>query len=267
MVGLGMILGGALKGGGDARLDELKAQAKAKQEEAAAELQFERQRRLAAEGRDFTAEQNALTREQNAAQHKEEMDYKRSSLDAEIGFKERDAALKEQEAGDLHTGADGNTYRIRGGTAETVKGPDGEPMKLAGTSKDKPADVATAEWLIQQGVAKDASEAYKLIKEGVKANPTGADIEKMVEAATKTELEGRFGVKPEEVNATRERNRQRILSNLGMAETKPAAGAQRPTGMTDEQVISEAKKAIQKGANKEAVLNRLREMGIDTSGL
>lgn len=209
MAGFAMALGGALKGYGNATLDKLKADALAKREEALAQANFERQRVLAGEARQFQTQQDeaqrAFTREENEKSRSADADYRRQSLDLD----RRRVDIAERDSGEVMQTPDGPVLR-RGATAEPVVDENGNRVKTLSAGKDKPADIQSAEWLIQNGVAKDATEAFQLIKQGVKADPNPADIEKMVETATKTELDGRFGVSPEEVKQIREQNRARI---------------------------------------------------------
>lgn len=238
MSGFLMALGGAMKGYGSATLDQMKADALAKREEALAQAKFERERLLAADTRrfqsaedqkqrDFTGEQNdkqrAFTTAEKEKDRAADTDYRTKSLD----IQRQELDLKKQEAGDLIQTDQGPMLR-RGTTASPITAEDGSTVKVTTTAKDKPADVATAEWLIQNKVAKDPTDAYRLIKQGVKADVAPAEVEKMAETATKNEFDGSY-LKPsaEEYQAARDRNRARIEKNLGLdqKQDEPKAAA------------------------------------------
>lgn len=269
MAGFAMALGGALKGYGNATLDKLKADALAKREEALAQANFERQRVLAGEARQFETAENEKARTAQIAEKEKDraadQQYRESSLD----IQRQELDLRRQQTGDVVQTETGPGLR-RGATVEPLVDTQGKPVKLAGTTKDKPADVATAEWLITNNVAKDATDAFRLIKQGVKAEVSPAEVEKMVETATKTELDGRFGVSPEEVQKIRDNNRARIEKNLGI--TKDQKTSAPASGATDrdafiEQSLENARQAIADGKPRDKVIERLKAAGIDTTGL
>lgn len=280
--GFMMALGGALKGYGDATLDQMKADALAKREEALSQANFERQRLLAADTRQFQADEAQKQRDFTAGQDDKQRafstsekekdraadtDYRTKSLD----IQRQELDLKKQEAGDLIQTDQGPMLR-RGTTAEPIKSADGTTIKVTATDKDKPADIATAEWLIQKGVAKNYEDAWTKVKQGVKADVQPADVEKMVETATKTELDGKFGVSEDEIQSIREKNRARIEKNLGLSQQKngkPASGDQASTGKDEfiRQSRENAKAAIAAGKPRDQVLKRLEAAGVDTTGL
>ena len=142
MAGFGMILGGAAKGLGAGLL----AQAQAKREETLRLLENERQDKLL----------------------KEERDFRSSEADKARKFESEQSQLNRDASGVQYgtEAGSGFSVAIRGDKATPVTGPDGQPMKLStkGDGSDDPADVKTAEWLIQQGVAKDADEAWSLVR-------------------------------------------------------------------------------------------------------
>lgn len=115
MAGLGMIFGGMAKGYGDGLVE----QAKAKREEALAQLKFERDRQLAGEARSFQAEQDEKTRafqsNENALTRSADADYRNKSL----GLQERTLSLQEQNSGEVLKGTDGDYVR-RGTTAVPI---------------------------------------------------------------------------------------------------------------------------------------------------
>lgn len=266
-----MALGGALQGYGSATFDQLKAEALAKREEALSQAKFERERLLAADTRqfesgekqkqrDFEADENAKTRADTA-------DYRSKSLD----LQNQELELKRKTSGNVLQTPDGPVYQ-NGDKAVPITDDKGERVKTLLTDKDKPADVVTMEYLIQKGIAKDYEDAWQKVKQGVKADPQPADIEKMVETATKTEIDGKFGISPEEVEATRERNRARIMRNLNVSDQKngkPASGDQASTGKDEfiRQSRENAKAAIAAGKPRDQVLKRLEAAGVDTTGL
>jgi len=226
MVGFAMALGGAMKGYGNATLDKMKADALAKREEALAQANFERQRILAGEARQFQTQQDesqrAFTREENEKGRAADQAYR----DRSLGLEEQRVRLAQEQSGDVVQTEDGPAVR-RGTTVEPITDKDGNRVRLQTTGKEKPADIATAEWLITNGVAKDPTEAFQLIKQGVKADATPAEVEKMVEAATKAEIDA-GAVGADEIDAAREKNRARIEKVLGIS--KPDDGIKRTGG-------------------------------------
>lgn len=244
MVGLGMILGGMAKGVGDGLVE----QAKAKREEALAQLKFERDRQLAGEARDFQAEQNEKTRAYQTAENESQRAYQsnENALNRTADADYREKVLQQnkekldwdkESSGTPVTLEDGTTGNLRGATVEPIKDTAGNPVKITTKSKDAtPADVATAEWLVSKGVATDMTDAWNKVKQGVKADPSAADVEKMVETAVKTEFDGQFGVKPEDIQASRERNRARIEKNLGASrqDNAPTGEKSEKTGRLEE---------------------------------
>jgi len=266
MVGFAMALGGAMKGYGNATLDKMKADALAKREEALSQANFERQRVLAGEARQFQTEQDQAQRSFTQAENDKNRAADQAYRDKSLAQEEERIRLAKEQSGDVVQTETGPGLR-RGTTVEPITDKDGKPVKLAGTAKDKPADVATAEWLITNGVAKDATDAFRLIKQGVKADVAPAEIEKMVETATKTELDGRFGVSPEEVQQIREQNRTRIEKNLGIVkEEKSSAPAATDQTFIDKS-LENARQAIAAGKPRDAVIERLKAAGIDPAGL
>lgn len=195
MAGFGMILGGAMSGWSDARLDEIKAEREARLQELEAQRQ---DRRLADErefrsreaelGRNFEAGENektrAATRENRedtqkyqSGENQEERSFRREEREGGQDFesterqKERDyrsteADKQREAAGDLVTDDKGNSYSRTGSKVKPITGDDGKPVKLAttGSAASKPAEVSTAEWLVTQGVAPDAATAWKMVR-------------------------------------------------------------------------------------------------------
>lgn len=246
MVGLlGYALAGMAEGAGDSIVDQAKAKREAALEELRAqrEMAFRRGEREAAQA--FTSSENEKTR----------------------AFSAEQSRLAREASGDLVTGADGTAYSRVGSTATPLKDADGKPIKTLGTKKDMPADVATMEYLIEKGVASDYKDAWDKVKSrDALPPPSPAEIEKMVESAVSNEFEGVIGrPKPEDIEAARQRNRERILKNLGMSNepAKPGNVTARPEGVSDEQILKQAKDAIAAGADKAAVAVRLKQMGID----
>lgn len=266
MVGFAMALGGAMKGYGNATLDKMKAEALAKREEALAQANFERQRILAGEARQFQSEQDQAQRAFTQAENEKNRAADQAYRDRSLSLEEQRIRLAEEQSGDVVQTESGPGVR-RGTTVAPLTDKDGKPVKLAGTTKGKPADVATAEWLISNGVAKDATDAFRLIKQGVKADVSPAEVEKMVETATKTELDGRFGVSPEEVQKIRENNRQRIEKNLGIVKEQSNSASPATDQTFIDQSLENARQAIAAGKPRDAVIERLKAAGIDPAGL
>lgn len=273
--GLMMALGGALKGYGDATLDQLKEEAKAKREEALANAQFERQRALAADTRQFQSEEAQKQRdftmgenEKNRIEAEKTRADTQSYRDKSINIQQQELDLKKQGAGELKDTPDG-PVRILGSTAEPITDEAGNRIKTLTTAKERPADVVTMEYLIQKGVAKNYDDAWNKVKQGVKADPQPADVEKMVEQATKTETQGQFGLKSEDIQKIRDSNRERIMKNLnvGQQQNQPQSTGNAEKDAYIKQSLDNAKAAIAAGKPRDKVIERLKAAGIDTSGL
>ncbi|TPN11738.1 hypothetical protein [Mesorhizobium sp. B2-1-2] len=195
MAGFAMILGGAMSGWSDARLDEIKSEREARLQELEAQRQ---DKRLADErsfrsqeaeiGRQhdtsmqdrsekFQAGQNDLTRSAARENREDTQSYEAGQSDIDRTYrsgesqKERDFRLSEAQktrdaSGDLITDDQGNSYSRTGAKATPVVDDKGNPVKVAsgGKAADKPAEVSTAEWLIQQGVATSPADAWKMVR-------------------------------------------------------------------------------------------------------
>lgn len=150
MAGFAMILGGAMSGWSDAKLDEIKAEREARLQE----LEAQRQDRRIAEDRDFRSKEAEIGRNFEAGQAD-----KTRSFQADQADKARAAA------GDLITDDQGNTLVRNGSTAKPLLDDKGKPIKAAsGKVGDKPAEVSTAEWLIQQNVATSPADAWRMVR-------------------------------------------------------------------------------------------------------
>lgn len=249
MAGLfGFMAAGALQGTGE----QIVEQAKAKREAALEEL---RHGRLLERDR---AEMEFRSSERKAGQ------------EFQAGENEKTRAFQTEIGGDLVTLEGGESGVRVGSTVKPLTDPDGKRVKAIGSKTEDPADVKTAEWLVKNGIAKDKAEAWDKVRTAREGRTTPADIEKMVEDAVKTEFgDSLTPPKPDQIEESRKRNRTRILKNLGLEEDGGKQEIQRPAGASDEQIISQAKDAIAKGADKMAVKSRLRQLGIDpaTAGL
>lgn len=159
MAGFGAFLGhvaaGAMQGAGLGLQEDVKRQWEKAKEDATQAHQL----RLA----DI---QHGQTMQRDATRRQHETSERLASQDYESGRDRAKWAREDETAGDLHTAEDGSVVRVHKGKGSTVTGPDGKPLRLRQTPKDgsTPADVATAEWLIRQGVAKDATEAWDKVR-------------------------------------------------------------------------------------------------------
>lgn len=142
MAGFGMILGGVAKGYGSAILDA----ARAKREAALDEIREQRADARAEREMKFRSDEAAIDRDFRASES------------------EKDRAASAANRGEYATTEDGGSVFVQGGKAKPVLGEDGKPIKLAKSTDASPAEVQTAEWLIQQGVAPDAKSAWELVR-------------------------------------------------------------------------------------------------------
>jgi hypothetical protein len=198
MAGFGMIIGGAMSGWSDARLDEIKAEREARLQE----LEAQRQDKRLADERDFRSKEAEIGRNFESGQTDKTIAAAKDARTQNETFtsgesqKERDyrsgEAEKAREAGgDLITDDQGNSYSRVGSKASKVVDDQGNPIKaVSGKATDKPAEVSTAEWLITQGVAPDAATAWKMVR-SARADPdkSRASIYKAwLDALTKGQL-------------------------------------------------------------------------------
>jgi hypothetical protein len=179
MAGFAMILGGAMSGWSDARLDEIKSEREARLQELEAQRQ---DRRLSEErdfrskeaeiGRNFDAGENAKTRTAASDARKETETFTSGESQKERDFRSTEAGKARDASGDLITDDQGNSYSRTGSKATPITDDKGNPVKVAsgGRAADKPAEVSTAEWLIQQGVASTPAEAWKMVR-SARADP------------------------------------------------------------------------------------------------
>lgn len=162
------------------------------------------------------------------------------------------------------TGSDGNLYSVDGQEAKLIKTPDGQAFKGVSTKGQKPADVKTAEWLVQQGIARDSREAWKLVR-SARANPeaTRVGLIKAFISAGKNPF-GKTDM--EEVRKQAEEQADAVMKSIenGAPNVDAAMKARPiPKGMTPDQVLEEARSAIEAGKDAELIKKRLREFGIN----
>lgn len=259
MAGFAMILGGAMSGWSDARLDEIKAEREARLQELEAQRQ---DRRIAEErdfrskeaeiGRNFESGENEKTRAAARENREDSQDYQSGETDKERSFrtgereadqdyrsgetqKERDFRLSEAEktreaAGDLITGDDGTTYSRTGSKAKPLTDDQGKPIKaVSGKATDKPAEVSTAEWLVQQKVAPDAATAWKMVR-SARSDPdkSRASIYKAwLDALTKGQL---GSPDPAELEKQAREATEKTLQYLGEDDAGAEGGASQDSG-------------------------------------
>lgn len=220
MAGFGMILGGAMSGWSDARLDEIKSEREARLQE----LEAQRQDKRAADERDFRAKEADLGRQHDTSMQDSSQKFQAGQGDIsraatstenqkERDFRSTEAGKNRDASGDLITDDQGNSYSRTGSKATPLTGPDGKPIKVAsgGKAQDKPAEVSTAEWLIQQGVATNPADAWKMVRsarsdpdksrasiykawldaltKGAMGAPDAADLQKQAQDATEKTLQ------------------------------------------------------------------------------
>ncbi|MEC5323316.1 hypothetical protein [Aurantimonas sp. A3-2-R12] len=241
---LGFLAAGAAKGAGEG----IVAEARAKREAAIADLENSRLLSREQADRDFRAGEGDKSRAATAAEGR----------------------LNRSE---IVTAEDGTSMIFDGQGARSLKDDTGKSVKTLRTSKsDAPSDVRTAEWLITQGIAKTPEDAWTKVRSAREGVTTSADIEEMTEKAVKTELGDSIRPpKPEEVEESRQRNRARIMKNLGIGDTNDGgtssapepAKVVRPAGMDDAEIIEQAKDAIRKGGDAAGIRSDLRMLGID----
>lgn len=219
MAGFAMILGGAMEGWSGARLDQIKAEREARLQE----LEAQRQDRRIAEdrefrskeaeiGRSFESGENEKTRTAANEARASDREFTSGESQKDRDFRSGEAQKTREASGDLITGEDGTTYSRTGSKASKLVDDEGKPIKaVSGKAADKPAEVSTAEWLIQQGVATDAASAWKMVRsarndpdksrasiykawldaltKGQLGTPDAAELEKQAREATEKTLQ------------------------------------------------------------------------------
>lgn len=133
-----------------------------------------------------------------------------------------------------------------------------------------PANVATAKWLIDKGIAKTPEEAWTMVNTG-KSNPQA-----MATQVYNAALRSTFGNSDKAKKIVQEwqtLNAQRPMAPgapaaapAPTAPARPAApAAAAPAPSSDP--LARARDAIARGADRNAVIQRLQQAGIDPSGL
>lgn len=276
MAGFAMILGGAMSGWSDARLDEIKAEREARLQELEAQRQ---DRRIAEErdfrskeaeiGRNFESGENEKTRAAARENREDSQDYQSGETDKERSFrtgereadqdyrsgetqKERDFRLGEAEkareaSGDLITDDKGNSYSRTGAKAKPLTDDKGNPVKVAGAGNvaAKPAEVSTAEWLVQQGVAPDAATAWKMVR-SARSDPdkSRASIYKAwLDALTKGQL---GSPDPAELEKQAREATEKTLQYLGEDDAGAEGGASPDSGASTVIPSDPAKRVVGK---------------------
>lgn len=198
--------------------------------------------------------------------------FSQSERIADQSFSASENAKTREAAGDVVRLEDGSSAVRSGSTVKPLMGADGKPAKIAATSdKDDPADVRTAEWLIEKGVAKDYDDAWKRVR-SAKDNPNARS--KLVLDTYKTLKEdiGDRRSDDEKRAAAKQLVDELITEDDGEAAptadpAAPDAGKppkiERPKGMSDEDIISQAQEALKNGKDKAAIRSRLVQLGID----
>ena len=208
---LAYMAAGAAKGLGDNML----LQAKEAREERLRKLDDERQDRRDQTNRDFQSSEAVKSRDYQSLEAQKQRDYQ--SL----------------MGGDPLTLEDGTTGVRRGDKVTPLTGPDGKPVKAMGGAKDKSAEVTTAEWLIQQGVAKTPAEAWEKVR-GARSDPekSRASIFKtLVTTATKDSM---GNVDMEKVTADALKQTDIIMRHLNEADGDAPADAPPSTVKTEQ---------------------------------
>jgi hypothetical protein len=245
---LGYALAGGLAGYGNSLVEE----AKAKREAAMEELR--NSRLMEREDRDRS--------------------FRTSEREASQGFSARENAANRQfqseSRGDLVTLDDGSTGVRVGSTVKPLTDAEGNQRRVVSRDgTNTPAEVRTAEWLIQNGVAENPEDAWRQVRTA-RDNPNSRArlVSDIYKSMTGNMMDRRSDA--EKQQAARE-----FVEGLLQEEEGPPPAAAQPTqggaqqglpaGTSPEQAIEQAKAAIERGADKAQVRSRLRQMGIDPS--
>lgn len=246
---LGYIAAGAAEGVGSSIVD----QARAKREAAIEDLRH--QRLIEREG----ADRSFRTSERQASE----------KFSAEQNQMTRDAG------GSLVTLEDGSSAVRSGSTVKPLTDASGKPVRtVQKDATDSPADVKSAEWLIRTGVAKDPADAWNRVRS---ARENDNQRAKLVLDTYKTLKEDYSDTRTdaEKRKAAQEMVDDLVRQDSGESKVKGAPTEEapsstpgdrvvtRPKGVSDEDVVNQAKDALAKGADKAKVASRLRQLGLD----
>lgn len=192
-------------------------------------------------------------------------------------FEAGEAEKTRAAGGDVVRLEDGSTGVRTGTTVRPLKTEDGKPANIRSkTDENDPADVRTAEWLLEKGVAKDYDDAWKKVR-SAKENANGraklvTDTYKTLKedySDTRSDAEKRQAAKDiVDDLLTEEEGDEAAPASPAPSSEAPEPGSEpkpmkRPAGVTEEDIISQAKEAIASGKDKVAIRSRLRQWGID----
>lgn len=213
MVGFGMILGAAASGWSNAELDEIKEQRKARLEEL---------------DRQYKADEAEKDRQFRKTEGQTDREAQRKNLMDQQSFTASENEKNRASNADLLTTDEGDSVVRSGDKVKPLTDEEGNKVRLAATSKDKPAEVSTAEWLVQNGVAKDAKDAWRLVR-GARTDPekSRAAIYKAHLALLKPEL----GARPEDGAAIQKeamRLTDEVMKQLDEADAAEESGSAVP---------------------------------------
>lgn len=112
------------------------------------------------------------------------------------------------------TAADGTSVMIRDGKATTVTGVDGKPVTLASKAGDTPSEVATMEYLIKNGAAKNVQDAWRQVRQA-KSDPdkSRAGIYKMWVTALSS-----AAMPPDDIQAEAMKRTEESMKMLGTSD-------------------------------------------------
>lgn len=200
MAGMGMILGGAMEGWSEGRLSQIKAE----RDQRMQELQEARADKRTQADQEFRSREAEIGAQRQVAENQ-----RQEGVQATENQKQRDAAADSKV--DYSTNDKGETIAIRGNQATTVVDKDGKPVKLLPKSSDTPSEVATMEYLIKNGAAKDVQDAWGKVRQA-KSDPekSRAGIYKM----WVTSLTASGTMSPDEIEAEALKRTDRAMSML-----------------------------------------------------
>lgn len=263
MSGFGFAIAGALSGLGKGIVED----AIATRDQAFKEAEAQANHRRAIE-LDNNQNANLSAREERDRAFRAEQDAEERKFRADEGEKNR--SLQGRQYGEDENG---NTIIIEGDKAKPVIGADGNPVRIR--PKGQSETDFDKKYRLGMEIYGD-KEAAANFAAGIKA-PSAADKEKMaMDLAEKRSQSPLGGVDSKKFDSELERARKE-LDALFASDTrrKPAAEA---TGTESEpgsgakagqpsqaDVVKQAQAAIAKGASKDAVRQRMQELGVDPS--
>lgn len=155
------VAGGALQGTGQG----IVAEARAKREAALEAMREQRADARSQTDRDWRSAEADEERSSRTAENDKERTLRLQDAKTERDWRTSEAEKQRAGQGDVVQLDDGSYANRTGSSVKPLTTEDGKPVKLRSVaSGEKSAEIKSAEWLIENGVAKDPTEAWEKVK-------------------------------------------------------------------------------------------------------